>query len=133
MGWDRFLSVRTPLSFWGRPIGRRGGGEGLRAQKLVALFTKASPIHLMNLVSVSPHPRSLSQQERGEPPTNAVPARSNTPSPASPVSAYTPMCPEGTEGVFAQRRAPRRSQTYPARTARTSLATTSSPHAVQAT
>ena len=56
MGWDKFLSVRTPLSFWGRPIGRRGGGEGLRAQKLVALFTKASPIHLMNLVSVSPHP-----------------------------------------------------------------------------
>ena len=60
MEGDKFCFVLSPS-----PTGRGGGGEGLRAQKLVALFTKASPTHLIDWVSVSPQPNP-SPRGRGE-------------------------------------------------------------------
>ncbi len=60
MGWDRFCFVLSPL-----PTGRGVGGEGLQAQELIALFTKAPPTHLINWVSERPSPPSPLPQGEG--------------------------------------------------------------------
>jgi hypothetical protein len=95
-------------------MGRGVGGEGLRAQKLAALFTKASPTHLIDWVSGSPHPHP-SPKGRGESRCAVIPAeakrRAGTP---MDFAAWGPGSADAvrddslrTEGALGQRRAAR--------------------------
>jgi len=96
-GGDEMCSG-SPLSHWGRPIGRRTGVRALHAPNLLGALARPSLHGAARICAETPSPASPElPHEWG---SGYATAAATCRFPVYGVSAYTPMCPEGTEGVF---------------------------------